>query len=446
MSDVPSRELLAGVVAKDPTAEEALFSRYVERLTRLARTRLSRRLSARMDPEDMVQSAYRSFFLRARRGEFRLQQSGDLWRLLARITLWKVCRSARRHQSNRRSVTHEQPGEGTVEIVAGREPTPLEAAALVDEVRLVLMPLDGLHRRIVELRLQGYQVAEIATAVGRCARTVRRTLGGVGEELARRLEEEEKYMEPTFLMPLLRYEDYLLQRQLGQGGMGKVYQARRCEDGKLVAVKLLRKPLRQNSTATERLLQEAGILSRLRHSSIIAFHGLGQLPDGGHFLVMDLVEGTDLAQVGVVALTKALAWVQQVAETIGHAHQQGVIHCDLKPGNVLLDRQGQIHVTDFGLARSVAAAGSTGGTIGFMAPEQIDASAGAVSVQTDVYGLGALLVALLTGQPPREEKLPEIPGLVAEVCRRSLARRPEERYSTAQEFAQALVELQKGFV
>src|SRR5262245_55495279 len=109
MSDTPSAELLQRYRQHDPAAAEALFQRYADRLPRLARSRLSSKLNARLDPEDVVLSAYRSFFLLARGGEVTLRESGDLWRLLVRITLRKVYRNARRHQAEARSVEREQP-------------------------------------------------------------------------------------------------------------------------------------------------------------------------------------------------------------------------------------------------------------------------------------------------------------------------------------------------
>src|SRR5437016_3224830 len=126
MTEVPSAELLARCRQHDPAAAEALFQRYVERLTRLARSRLSRKLAARVDAEDVVLSAFRSFFLLARGAEIVLRQSGDLWRLLVRITLRKVYRNARRHQADCRNVDREQPCDGETD-------TGLEAAALARE-------------------------------------------------------------------------------------------------------------------------------------------------------------------------------------------------------------------------------------------------------------------------------------------------------------------------
>src|SRR5262249_36955995 len=132
-------------------------------------------------------------------------------------------------------------------------------------------------------------------------------------------------------VPVIPYSDIVLLRQLGQGGMGKVYRARWSGSSTPVAVKLLRKPLRHQARATARFQGEVQLLARLHHPGIVSIHAIGVLPDGGHFLVMDLIEGTDLARRmsdnGLIALPEALRWVSDVADAIEYAHQQGVVHC-----------------------------------------------------------------------------------------------------------------------
>jgi serine/threonine protein kinase len=263
----------------------------------------------------------------------------------------------------------------------------------------------------------------------------------------------------------VRYGDLILHQQLGQGGMGKVYRASLRGSAVPVAVKLLRKPLRQHDASAARFLHEAELLTRLRHPGIVAIHALGQLPDGGHFLVMDLVEGSDLARRlagGPIPVRQAVEWVREAAVAIAHAHEQGIVHCDLKPSNLLLDRAGRIRVSDFGLARSLADGGPpAGGTAGFMAPEQIDPGRGPITTRTDVYGLGAVLITLLGGRSPLagtsssssdagsgavvEPAIPaDVPGEVAELCRRCLAHEPEHRPASAAELIAALRALESS--
>jgi RNA polymerase sigma factor (sigma-70 family) len=187
-----SAELFTRYQDGDDEAAEEIFHRYLERLTRLARSRLSPRLASRTDPEDVVLSAWRSFFLGARAGKFALRRSGDLWRLLASITLHKVYRHARRHTAERRSVVVEQSLERMQEFLPARnqEPSPEEALALADELETVMTQLDAFGRRVLELRLQGETLAAIAADTGRSERTVRRMLAHLRELLAQRLEAE----------------------------------------------------------------------------------------------------------------------------------------------------------------------------------------------------------------------------------------------------------------
>src|SRR5688572_24658080 len=174
-----SVDLLRLLQAGDEAAPEAVFERYAERLTRLARSRLAVKLASRVDPEDIVMSAYRSFFLGAREGRFHLDRGGDLWRLLVEVTLHKLFRQAEHHQAQRRSVAREQPIDDPAnasQIAGNREPTPDEAAAAADELEALLSQLSERGRRALELRLQGYEHEEIAERLGCSERTVRRAL------------------------------------------------------------------------------------------------------------------------------------------------------------------------------------------------------------------------------------------------------------------------------
>jgi RNA polymerase sigma factor (sigma-70 family) len=187
--DNPSAELVAQWRGGDQQAAEELFQRYAERLLALARSRLSTRLTRHVDPEDVVQSAYRSFFIGARNGRYVLERSGDLWRLLAAITLHKLQHQVERLTAGKRGVGREcPPGKdgspfGQQVHAVAREPTPAEAAALCDTLEQVFRGLEPLPRLVVEMRLQGYTLDEIADKVQRSERTVRRILDGVKQRL-----------------------------------------------------------------------------------------------------------------------------------------------------------------------------------------------------------------------------------------------------------------------
>lgn len=177
-----SVELAAKVARGNEQAAFALFDRYLERLLAMARQALSQKLAQRVDAEDVVQSAYRSFFVGARDGKYVIERGGDLWRLLARITYTKVQQQAEFHGAAKRSMKREETVDGgsaampLAEMAAGREPTPLDAAALADELEQTFRTLDPVQRRMVELRLQGYRLEEIAAETGRSERTVRRVI------------------------------------------------------------------------------------------------------------------------------------------------------------------------------------------------------------------------------------------------------------------------------
>jgi RNA polymerase sigma-70 factor (ECF subfamily) len=189
MSDDDSIRLLERYRQGDQQAADELFRRYVGRLTALAQKRLSSRLARRVDPDDIVQSAYRSFFRGAGDGAFSLQESGDLWRLLVVITLNKLRRQVERHSAGKRAMNTEQSFAGDASMFALRpeaiasEPSPEEALALVEEVEQLMEGLTPIQRQMLELRLQGYTVDEIAQQVNRSERGVRRLLDKIKERL-----------------------------------------------------------------------------------------------------------------------------------------------------------------------------------------------------------------------------------------------------------------------
>lgn len=169
--------------AGDARAEFELFARYTERLVALARSRLSKKLSARVDPEDIVQSAYRSFVGAVRDNRFSVERSGDLWRLLAAVTIHKTLHQARRHTTGKRDVHREEVAASDTEEsrfdptpAIARGPSPSEALIAVEEVERALLRLSPAHRPILELRLQGHLVREIAEKVDRSERLVRKVL------------------------------------------------------------------------------------------------------------------------------------------------------------------------------------------------------------------------------------------------------------------------------
>ena len=177
----------------DQAAAQALFELYVARLVAVVGDRLSSRFVRHVDPDDVVQSAFRSFFCGAREGRFDFERDGDLWRLLATMTLHKLRDQVRRHVSEKRDVhaEHNFSGEDSLlglqpKALAGA-PSPVEAVALVDQLEQVMRLLEPEERRMLELRLQGYNLEEIAAEVRLSRRSVRRVLDRVRQHLEQRM-------------------------------------------------------------------------------------------------------------------------------------------------------------------------------------------------------------------------------------------------------------------
>jgi RNA polymerase sigma-70 factor (ECF subfamily) len=192
MSKDDPAELLQRVQSGDDAAAEEVFRRYVGRLVAFARSRLSTKLARRVDPEDVVQSVYRSFFVHAREGQYTLKRNGDLWPLLAAITLHKLNRQVEYHTAKKRAINREQsftPGDSLLGLSPdqfARDPSPSEAMAAVEELQLVMDGLAPLQRQMLQLHLQGHTMAQVAQQVGRSERAVRRLLAQVKERLHQR--------------------------------------------------------------------------------------------------------------------------------------------------------------------------------------------------------------------------------------------------------------------
>jgi RNA polymerase sigma-70 factor (ECF subfamily) len=199
MEDVATPDSSAQLVARwragDQQAATLLWQRYAQRLLALARRRLSRKLARHVDPEDVVQSAYRSFFTGARDERYVLQQSGDLWRLLVAITLHKLHHQVQRHTAGKRALALEYHFGEESDLLRfpirtlAREPSPAEAVMLVDELEQVMRAFPPLQRQMIEMRLQGYGLGEIAVVTQRNERTVRRVLQRVERHLKQRSRE-----------------------------------------------------------------------------------------------------------------------------------------------------------------------------------------------------------------------------------------------------------------
>jgi len=272
----------------------------------------------------------------------------------------------------------------------------------------------------------------------RAAAELLQLLPSVDSEL--RADRESTQHLPTFTLAAkqpdprapLPYSDFVLEQMLGQGGFGKVYRARQISLNRDVAVKALLKSRQFDSVAVDGFIQEAQILARLRHPAIVGVHGLGRFPGGGFFLVMDFIDGPNLSEQIVQStlnLDEKLALIAAVAEAVHYSHTQGIVHCDLKPCNILLDKNGSPYVSDFGLAKLRSDERSVGGTPAFMAPEQLDPGIGETTALTDVFGIGRIMVTLLGDAGDRD---------LEAISDRCLAHNPSDRFPTAAAVAESI--------
>lgn len=270
--------------------------------------------------------------------------------------------------------------------------------------------------------------------------------------------------------PELADNRYTLHAVLGEGGMGTVYLGTDELLQRDVAIKVARAAVGRSSTAfIERLRAEARVLAQLEHPGIVPVHDAGSLTDGRVFYVMKRVHGNTLAAAiaSIVEIDRRLGIFERVADTLSFAHEHGVIHRDLKPGNIMVGDFGEVLVMDWGVALALGAdefasgpsaivesgrtaAGTVLGTPGFMAPEQ--AAAGNVDRRADVYSLGALLAFLLTSDFPTDgssaaallTRHRDVPRPLRAIAERCLANEPEARYETAGEVAEEIRRYRAG--
>ncbi|HSG07357.1 MAG TPA: serine/threonine-protein kinase, partial [Longimicrobiales bacterium] len=265
-------------------------------------------------------------------------------------------------------------------------------------------------------------------------------------------------------------KQYRIGDLLGQGGMGDVYRALDTRLDRPVALKFLAHRYISDPEAKERFIREAKSVSALDHPNICTVHDIGETDDGELYIVMALYEGATLKELLArerFSAERTVYIVRQLAEALKRAHAGGIIHRDVKPANTMVTEGDAVRLLDFGVAKlqsaeSLTQTGATVGTAAYMSTEQ--AAGDPITPASDVWSLGVMAYEMLTGdapfkgehpmaminailskEPPELTSLrPDVPGPVAAVFRRALAKKPEDRFADAADFLNALDEATGG--
>lgn len=257
---------------------------------------------------------------------------------------------------------------------------------------------------------------------------------------------------------------YEIIEELGKGGMGNVYRAEDIKIREEVALKIIKPEIASDRKTIERFSNELKLARKIRHKNVCAMYDLGE-EKGTHFITMEYVQGENLKsfirRAGPLNAEKTLLIAKQVCEGLSEAHRLGVVHRDLKPGNIMIDREGNARIMDFGIALSLRTKGTTGsgvmiGTPEYMSPEQVDQEG--VDQRSDIYSLGVILYEMVTGRVPFEgetplgvamkhkaempkdpkELNPQIPDDLSRVIIRCLEKDKERRYRSVEELINGL--------
>ncbi len=417
-----SRELVDLWHSGSQDAARILLARYEVRLIALVASRINRKYRDSIAPEDVVQSAMGSFFRVTRAGanpSIKLESTASAWNILATFVRRKLARAFERETASKRGGGRTRVSLDDLDRDLKTKPSKTELDEILTEVHSMLDPGQF---QLLELLLANATQKEIAKQLGVDQRTVRRRITAIREIVTGRLASAREQNAPlsetpieNINLPNISYREFVLGKLVGRGAFGKVYRARLQSDDQVVAVKFMHRYLWTNPSSRLSFLREIDNASKISHSGIVKYYGWGQSPHGGPYLVSEYIDGQPLTRIRPNDSCTSLQWLAQICQAVAAAHQAGVVHGDLTPNNILLNRNGRIVITDFGFAThlqqrftggvALESIASQGGTLGFAAPEQVSSAFGTLSFATDIYAIGGIAFYLLTGRSPHDGEM-----------------------------------------
>ena len=375
--DRPTRDLIEAVIDGDEPAAAELLARI-------------RPLLREAGDEDAAQQAAADLFLALLAGRVRIDQTADLHGLVRTIARRAAAKTHRRKRAAKRD--RRRTERLTNDPADGSESDDLPG---LDALRLVVAGLSDDDRDLIRRRLRGDAVESIAADRGIDPRTARRRL----QTLRQRIDPATV---PTSLSwrelrsRAWRSDELLIERMIGAGRLGRVFRTRIKGTDQFVATKFLRRAATIDAAAVEQFRNEAAAVDRIDDPHVVGYRGLGRTPRGGLFLVMDLM-GPSLADQPPTA-DRLDADVDDITRGLRAVHAAGLVHGDLKPANLLRGPCG-VALTDFGQSHLIGEPTRLGGTLAFLAPEQLDRSRGAITPAADAYALGMLIAHWLGCDP-----------------------------------------------